>query len=140
MRALTFIVGTGRSGSTALSGILNVHPDVLSLNELLSSVQSRGFHEGLLGGAEFWRLAAGDPRRTGAERVEDLTEEQVRSLPPELSPLLAERFDSALVSDRELSAAGFAALWSELVVRGVARLEDVPAPMWDHALLRGPPR
>ncbi|WP_327360152.1 MULTISPECIES: sulfotransferase family protein [unclassified Streptomyces] len=268
MRALTFIVGTGRSGSTALSGILNAHPDVLSLNELLSSVQSRGFPEGLLGGAEFWRLLA-DPNplfermilngvpmpefvytrrpgrfatettgipalslmvlphltedpdglfdelekqvrawpertaaghyealfdllcekfgrtavversgfslervpllrrsfpqarfvhlfrdgpdcalsmsrhtgyrlifllreilaRTGAERVEDLTEEQVRSLPPELSPLLTERFNAALVLDRDLPAAGFAALWSELVVRGVARLEDVPAPM-----------
>ncbi|KJY30843.1 aromatic ring-opening dioxygenase LigA, partial [Streptomyces sp. NRRL S-444] len=268
MRALTFVVGTGRSGSTALSGILNAHPDVLSLNELLSSVQSRGLPEGLLDGGEFWRLLAdpnplfermirngvpmpeflytrrpgrfatettgipalslmvlphltedpdglfdalekqvcGWPRRTaaghyealfdllcerfgrtavversgyslervpllrrtfpqarfvhlfrngpdcalsmsrhtgyrlifllreilartGAERVEDLTEEQVRSLPPELSPLLSERFDSALVLDRELPAAGFAALWSELVVRGVALLEDVPAPM-----------
>ncbi|MFF5705276.1 sulfotransferase [Streptomyces sp. NPDC012794] len=268
MRGLTFVVGTGRSGSTALSGIVNTHPDVLSLNELLSSVQSRGFPEGVLAGGEFWRLLA-DPNpvfermirsgvpmpeflytrrpgrfatattgipalslmvlphltddpdglfdelekevrgwpartaaghyealfgllcartgatavversgyssdrvpllrrvfprarfvhlfrdgpdcalsmsrhtgyrlifllrdvlaRTGAARVEDLTEEQVRSLPPELSQLLAERFDSALVLGRELPSAGFAALWSEIVVRGVAHLGEVPAPL-----------
>ncbi|MGR4878151.1 sulfotransferase family protein [Streptomyces sp. LARHCF249] len=266
MRTLTFIVGTGRSGSTALSGIVHAHPDVLSLNELLSSVQSRGFPEGCLEGGEFWRLLA-DPNplfermirsgvpmpefvytrrpgrfatettgipalslmvlphltddpdglfdelekqvcgwpnrtavghyealfellcarfgrsavversgyslervpllrkafpqarfvhlfrdgpdcalsmsrhtgyrlifllrdvlaRTGAERVEDLTEDQVRSLPPELSQLLAERFDSALVLDAELPSPGFAALWSDIIVRGVARLSEVPA-------------
>ncbi|MEU9146025.1 sulfotransferase [Streptomyces sp. NPDC048349] len=267
MRTLTFVVGTGRTGSTALSGILNAHPDVLSLNELLSSVQSRGFPPGLLGGAEFWRLLA-DPNplfermirsgvpmpefvytrrpgrfatdttgipalslmvlphltedpdglfdelekqvcgwpirtaaghyealfallgtrfgrsavversgysvervpllrrafpqarfvhlfrdgpdcalsmsrhtgyrlifllrdvlaRTGAARIEELTEDQVRSLPPELSQLLAERFDSALVLERELPSAGFADLWSEIIVRGVAHLGEVPAP------------
>ncbi|MFE3554838.1 sulfotransferase [Streptomyces sp. NPDC059193] len=268
MRTLTFVVGTGRSGSTALSGIVNAHRDVLSLNELLSSVQSRGFPEGVLAGREFWRLLA-DPNpvfermirsgvpmpefvytrrpgrfatdttgipalslmvlphltddpdglfdelekqvcgwpdrtavghyealfgllctrfgrgavversgyslervpllrrafpqarfvhlfrdgpdcalsmsrhtgyrliyllrdilaRTGAARVEELTEEQVRSLPPELSGLLAERFDAALVRDRDLPSAGFAALWSEIVVRGVAHLDEVPAPL-----------
>ncbi|MFG3001847.1 sulfotransferase [Streptomyces sp. NPDC048340] len=268
MRTLTFVVGTGRSGSTALSGIVNAHPDVLSLNELLASVQSRGFPEGLLDGGEFWRLLA-DPNplfermirngvpmpefvythrpgrfttdttgipalslmvlphltddpdglfdelekqvrgwpnrtavghyealfgllctrfgrsavversgysldrvpllrkafpqarfvhlfrdgpdcalsmsrhtgyrlifllreilaRTGAERVEELTEDQVRSLPPELSPLLAERFDSALVLDRDLRSTGFAALWSQLVVQGVARLGELPEPL-----------
>ncbi|WP_405982715.1 sulfotransferase [Streptomyces sp. NBC_00158] len=268
MRTLTFVVGTGRSGSTALSGIVNAHPDVLSLNELLSSVQSRGFPEGPVTGEGFWRLLA-DPNqlfermirsgapmpefvytrrpgrfstattgipalslmvlphltddpdglfdelekqvrgwpvrtaaahyealfgllcarfgstavversgyssdrvpllrrtfprarfvhlfrdgpdcalsmsrhtgyrliflmreilaRTGAERVEDLTGEQLRSLPPELSRLLADRFDPALVLDRELPVGGFAALWSEIVVRGVAHLGAVPAPM-----------
>lgn len=268
MRTLTFIVGTGRSGSTALSRIVHAHPDVLSLNEFLSSVQSRGFPEGRLDGGEFWRLLA-DPNpqfermirngvpmpeflytrrpgrfatettgipalslmvlphltddpdglfdelegqvrgwpdrtaaghyealfnllctrfgrtavversgyslhrvpllrkafpqarfvhlfrdgpdcalsmsrhtgyrliyllrdilaRTGAERVEDLTEDQIRALPPELSPLLAERFDSALVLDRELPPTGFAALWSHLIVQGVAHLSDVPAPL-----------
>ena len=34
---LTFVVGTGRSGSTALSKLLRAHPDLLSLNELLAS-------------------------------------------------------------------------------------------------------
>ncbi|EKX63388.1 sulfotransferase [Streptomyces ipomoeae] len=38
MRSLTFVIGTGRSGSTALSRILNAHPDVLSLNEFMASV------------------------------------------------------------------------------------------------------
>ncbi|MCB5169064.1 sulfotransferase [Streptomyces bambusae] len=268
MRTLTFVVGTGRSGSTALSGILNAHPDVLSLNELLSSVQSRGFPDGVLGGGEFWRLLAGpnpmfermirsgvplpeflyprrpgrfatettgvpalsmmvlphltdDPdglldwlaarvvrwpertaaghyealfgllcgrfgrtavversgyslervpllrrvfpqarfvhlfrdgpdcalsmsrhtgyrmilllrevaARTGVRRVEDLTPAQVRSLPPELSGLLAsERFDPALLMGRVLPSAGFGALWSELVGRGVEFLGAVPPP------------
>ncbi|WP_369373048.1 sulfotransferase [Streptomyces sp. cg36] len=266
MRTLTFVVGTGRSGSTALSGILNTHPDVLSLNELLSSVQSRSFPDGLVDGAEFWRLLADPnplfdrmirngvpmpeflyhrrpgrfsaettgipalslmvlphltddpdglyddlekqvrtwPRRTagdhyaalfdllggrfgrtavversgyslhrvpllrtvfpharfvhlfrdgpdcalsmsrhtgyrvifllreilahsGAERVEDLSEEQVRALPPELSPLLSDRFDPALVLERALPTEGFGALWSELVAQGVAHLDEVPA-------------
>ncbi|MEX2981103.1 sulfotransferase [Streptomyces sp. C36] len=268
MRTLTFVVGTGRSGSTALSHIVNAHPDVLSLSELLSSVQSRGFPQGLVGGGEFWRLLA-DPNqlfermirsgvpmpefvytrrpgrfatettgipalslmvlphltddpdglfdelekqvcrwpdraaaghyealfdllctrfgrtavversgyslervpllrgafpqarfvhlfrdgpdcalsmsrhtgfrlifllreilaRTGAQRVEDLTEDQVRSLPPELSDLLTERFDSALVLDSDVPLTGFGALWSELITRGVDHLSEVPAPM-----------
>ncbi|GHC52777.1 sulfotransferase [Streptomyces flavofungini] len=266
MRTLTFVVGTGRSGSTALSGIVNAHPDVLSLNEFLASVQSRAFPEGLLGGGEFWRLLAephplfenmirngvpmpefvyprrpgrfatettgipalslmvlphltDDPdglfdelaaqvpgwpertaaehhealfdllgarfgrtaaversgyslqrvpllhrvfpqarfvhlfrdgpdcalsmsrhtgyrliyllrdilTRTGADRVEDLTEEQVGSLPPELAPLLGERFDPALVLDSDLPLTGFGALWSELITQGVGLLSEVPA-------------
>ncbi|MFJ7206619.1 sulfotransferase family protein [Streptomyces sp. NPDC098789] len=268
MRTLTFIVGTGRSGSTALSGILNAHPDVLSLNELLSSVQSRGFPEGPLGGGEFWRLLAepnatfesmirsgvpmpefvytrrpgrfatgttgipalslmvlphltDDPdglfdeleeqvrhwpvrtaaghyealfdllcvrfgrtavversgyssdrvpllrgvfpqarfvhlfrdgpdcalsmsrhtgyrlillvreilARTGASRPADLTPDQIRSLPPELSALLADRFDPALVLDSDLRSTRFGALWSELVERGVRHLGAVPAAL-----------
>lgn len=55
MRTLTFVVGTGRSGSTALSRILNLHPDVLSLNEYMSSVGDTVFPEGDLTGEEFWR-------------------------------------------------------------------------------------
>ncbi|ONK14514.1 sulfotransferase [Streptomyces sp. MP131-18] len=38
MTSLTFVVGTGRSGSTALSRVLNQHPDILSLNEYLSTL------------------------------------------------------------------------------------------------------
>jgi len=59
-RPLSFVVGTGRSGSTALSRVLNLHPEVLSLNELLSSVGPEGMPEGSLTGEEFWRLLA-DP-------------------------------------------------------------------------------
>lgn len=54
MRSLTFVIGTGRSGSTALSRILNTHPDVLSLNEYMASVGDAAFPEGRISGAEFW--------------------------------------------------------------------------------------
>ena len=55
MRSLTFVIGTGRSGSTALSRILNAHPDVLSLNEFMASVGDAAFPEGMLTGPEFWQ-------------------------------------------------------------------------------------
>ncbi|MFE0511645.1 sulfotransferase family protein [Streptomyces sp. NPDC058964] len=54
MRSLTFVIGTGRSGSTALSRILNAHPDVLSLNEFMASVGDAAFPEGKSTGEEFW--------------------------------------------------------------------------------------
>ncbi|MEU7041113.1 sulfotransferase [Streptomyces varsoviensis] len=62
MRTLTFVVGTGRSGSTALSHIVNAHPDVLSLSELMASVGSDGLPAEELDGGEFWRLLA-EPNR-----------------------------------------------------------------------------
>ncbi|WP_059013484.1 sulfotransferase family protein [Streptomyces specialis] len=60
MRHLTFIVGTGRSGSTLLSRILNLHPGILSLNELLASLQDpeRGLPAEPLTGDAFWRILA----------------------------------------------------------------------------------
>ncbi|MFI5621766.1 sulfotransferase family protein [Streptomyces sp. NPDC051567] len=60
MRSTVFVVGAGRSGSTALSRIVNEHPDVLSLNELLTSVGENGIPESRLSGRRFWRLLA-DP-------------------------------------------------------------------------------
>lgn len=54
-RTLTFGVGTGRCGSTAMSRVFNRHPDVLSVNELLSSVVNpAAFGDGPISGPEFW--------------------------------------------------------------------------------------
>ncbi|RKN76106.1 sulfotransferase [Streptomyces klenkii] len=60
MRSVTFVVGSGRCGSTALSRIVHAHPDVLSLNEFWASVGSRALPGRAVDGAEFWRLVA-DP-------------------------------------------------------------------------------
>jgi hypothetical protein len=59
MRQLTFIVGTGRSGSTALSRIIRVHPGILSLNEYLSSffgAPGVAFPRDPIRGDAFWKL------------------------------------------------------------------------------------
>ncbi|MFE0252511.1 sulfotransferase [Streptomyces sp. NPDC059010] len=266
MRSLTFVIGTGRSGSTALSRILNAHPEVLSLNEYMASVGDAAFPEGKVSGEEFWQTlfrpaphfermirsglplpeflhtrrpgrysaettgipalslmalphltddpdglldelgaaVPGWPERTAAEHhralfdllcgrfgrtavVErsgystgwapglreafpearfvhmyrdgpdcalsmsrhpgyrtitllreikehagidsfaDLTPEHVRSLPADLAPLLDDRFDPALVRDRDLSLRRFGALWSELVTDGTEFLSTLPA-------------
>lgn len=267
MRSLTFVFGTGRSGSTALSRILNSHPDVLSLNEFMASVGDASFPRGEVGGEEFWqalsdpaphfermirsglplpeflhtsrpgrysgRTTAGIPalslmvlphltddpdglldelgaavvhwpRRTAAEHhralygllcarfgrtavVErsgystgwapglretfpearfvhmfrdgpdcalsmsrhpgyraisllreiktlagidsfgDLTPELVRALPPDLAPLLDDRFDPALVRGRDIPLRTFGALWSQLVTEGTEFLTGLPA-------------
>ncbi|MFC4496957.1 sulfotransferase [Streptomyces ovatisporus] len=56
IKTLTFVVGTGRSGSTALSGVLRLHPDVLSLNELYSCIDGPpALSRQPLTGREFWR-------------------------------------------------------------------------------------
>ncbi|MFF7471797.1 sulfotransferase [Streptomyces sp. NPDC008092] len=266
MRSLTFVIGTGRSGSTALSRILNAHPDVLSLNEFMASVGDAAFPEGRVTGAQFWQTlvrpaphfermirsglplpeflytrrpgryttqttgipalslmvlphlsdepdglldevgaaVARWPERTAAEHhralfdllcarfgrtavVErsgystgwapglraafpharfvhmfrdgpdcalsmsrhpgyrtisllreikaragidsfaDLTEEHVRALPADLAPLLGERFDPALVRDRDIPLRTFGTLWSELVTEGTRFLARLPA-------------
>ncbi|MFF8432257.1 sulfotransferase family protein [Streptomyces sp. NPDC016566] len=266
MHSLTFVIGTGRSGTTALSRILNSHPDVLSLNEFMASVGDAAFPEGRLTGEEFWQSlcrpaphfdrmirsglplpeflytrrpgkyaaettgipalslmvlphltedpdglldeldaavvqwpegtaaehhralfgllcarfgrtavversgystgwAAGlratfpDARfvhmfrdgpdcalsmsrhpgfrtisllreiktRAGVGSLADLRDEDVRALPADLSPLLSERFDPALVRDRDIPLRTFGTLWSELVVEGTEFLSRLPA-------------
>ncbi|WP_105969069.1 sulfotransferase family protein [Streptomyces geranii] len=267
MRSLTFVFGTGRSGSTALSRILNSHPDVLSLNEYMASVGDAAFPQGELDGEEFWQALSrpaphfeqmirsglplpeflhtrrpgrysaptacavpalslmvlphltDDPdalldelgatlvhwpvrtavehhralfdllgtrfgrtavversgystgwapglreafpearfvhmfrdgpdcalsmsrhpgyrtifllreikARSGIRSFKDLTPEHIRALPPDLAPLLGERFDPALVRERPIPLRDFGALWSELVTDGTEFLATLPA-------------
>ena len=55
LHTLTFVVGTGRSGSTALSRVLREHPAVLSLNELgATAMRPATLGEEPLSGQEFW--------------------------------------------------------------------------------------
>ena len=56
MRPTTFIVGTGRSGSSALSRILHAHPEILSLNEMLAALTPVALPEGEVPGTEFWAI------------------------------------------------------------------------------------
>ncbi|CAM5395557.1 hypothetical protein SALBM135S_01068 [Streptomyces alboniger] len=65
--------------------------------------------------------------RTGVESFGELTDELVRSLPPELAPLLHDSFDPALVRDRAFPLPRFGALWSELVVEATDFLAGLPA-------------
>jgi hypothetical protein len=57
---LTFVVSTGRCGSTLLSQLLRANPDILSISELFGLVSIKGRLAGHLDGREFWRQIA-DP-------------------------------------------------------------------------------
>ncbi|WP_198170689.1 sulfotransferase family protein [Actinoplanes awajinensis] len=54
--APTFVISTGRCGSTMLSRMLRLHPEVLSLSELFSTVRARHPFDGSPDGAAFWRM------------------------------------------------------------------------------------
>lgn len=54
--SLTFVVGTGRCGSTVLSKALHTHPEILSLSEFFASLRNRSFPVAPLDGREFWRI------------------------------------------------------------------------------------
>lgn len=62
MSTPTFVVGTGRCGSTMLSRMLHQHPEILSLSEFFSFVCDAGgripalFPEGPISGRAFWEL------------------------------------------------------------------------------------
>lgn len=62
----TFVVGTGRCGSTMLSNMLREHPKVLSLSEFFSMITDGNFSQepflpGPLGGKQFWSLLSAIP-------------------------------------------------------------------------------
>lgn len=57
--APTFIVSTGRCGSTLLSQILSDHPDVLSVSELFSLLPASPLFGGEEDGQTFWQRLAG---------------------------------------------------------------------------------
>jgi hypothetical protein len=66
-RPLTFVVGTGRTGSTLLSRILRLHPEILSVNELFSSMDGAETHlDRPLTGAQFWKTLAAPHARINA--------------------------------------------------------------------------
>jgi putative sulfotransferase len=64
MFAPTFVVGTGRCGSTLLSGMLREHPHVASLSEVFSFATDLGgriaesFPDAPIDGPAFWRIVA----------------------------------------------------------------------------------
>jgi Sulfotransferase family len=51
-----FVVSTGRCGSTMLSNMLRLNPDILSLSEFLSLLMPDPFPPGELDAAAYWRL------------------------------------------------------------------------------------
>lgn len=55
---LTFVVGTGRCGSTMLSRLLSRHPDVLSVSELFCTLApgSAELPDGTIDGQQFWSV------------------------------------------------------------------------------------
>jgi putative sulfotransferase len=65
-----FIVSTGRSGSTMLSNLLSLHPDILSLSELFNALHPLGFQQGSVDGSRFWTmLSEPRPRHTAWLRL-----------------------------------------------------------------------
>jgi hypothetical protein len=89
-RPLVFVVGTGRTGSTMLSRIFRLHPDILSINELfVSAGGTNALPEESLDGAGFWRLLA------TPNVVFDAMTANGTPLPEFLYPRLSERRFSA---------------------------------------------
>jgi hypothetical protein len=61
-QSLTFVVSSGRCGSTAVSDTLRVHPRVLSLSEFFRCIGTAAFQPGQFTSEQFWRLLA-EPRQ-----------------------------------------------------------------------------
>lgn len=61
-QSLTFVVSSGRCGSTAVSDTLRMHPRVLSLSEFFRCIGTRAFQPGQFTSERFWRLLT-EPRQ-----------------------------------------------------------------------------
>lgn len=78
-----FIVGTGRCGSTLMSNLVNLHPQILSLSEVFVSFATEGLVHRKMDGPRFWKLVtdaspvlrkAINPTRSPVEFTYPLTE------------------------------------------------------------------
>ncbi len=90
----TFVVGTGRCGSTLLSHIIRSHEDLLSVSELWSFTTDlgmrieRAFPPGEVGGSQFWGILATPQPRQSMLLAHDLQMEEV------IYPLETGRFEA----------------------------------------------
>ena len=87
--APAFIVGTGRCGSTLLSNMLRLHPDILSISEFMVAIAdfggriSRAFPARPLDARELWPILGGcHPRQTTMLRHGCEVEEMIYPLRP----------------------------------------------------------
>lgn len=57
-RPLCLVISTGRCGSTALSNVLGLHPSIVSVSELFSTIKDKGFDAGdaEVSGEAFWSI------------------------------------------------------------------------------------
>lgn len=112
------VVGTGRCGSTLLSQMLRVHPQVASISELFSFVTdlggwiARAFPDRPIDGAQFWQVVAGRHPR------QNLLLRHGLRMPEVLYPP-ADR--------RDLVEAGVPAL----MLTTLPHLEDPPEPLFE---------
>jgi putative sulfotransferase len=87
--APVFVVGTGRCGSTMLSNMLRLHPDVLSLSEFMVAITdfggriSQAFPGTPIDAQELWAILSGcHPRQTTMVRYGCEVEEMIYPLQP----------------------------------------------------------